>query len=144
MSRRTRAAMTTWTYELAEPTSTYLITLQIGMYESHRLAERPVPMHAVAAGTGCKRNFDHDFGSQPEMMKLFVKLFGPYPLSTGYTVVVTDDDLEIPLEAQGISIFGANHCDGHRGVGAADRPRTGPPVVRQFGHRAALARHLAA
>ena len=48
------------------------------------------------------------------MMKLFVKLFGPYPLSTGYTVVVTDDDLEIPLEAQGISIFGANHCDGTR------------------------------
>jgi aminopeptidase N len=48
------------------------------------------------------------------MMKLFNKLFGPYPLSTGYTVVVTDDDLEIPLEAQGISIFGANHCDGSR------------------------------
>ena len=51
---------------------------------------------------------------QPQMMKLFVKLFGPYPLSTGYTVVVTDDDLEIPLEAQGLSIFGANHCDGTR------------------------------
>ena len=48
------------------------------------------------------------------MMKLFVKLFGPYPLANGYTVVVTDDDLEIPLEAQGISIFGANHCDGER------------------------------
>jgi aminopeptidase N len=55
-----------------------------------------------------------DFGRQPQMMKLFVRLFGPYPLSTGYTVVVTDDDLEIPLEAQGISIFGANHCDGQR------------------------------
>ena len=31
MSRRTRAAMTTWTYEQAEPTSTYLVTLQIGV-----------------------------------------------------------------------------------------------------------------
>ena len=30
--------------------------------------------------------------------------------------LVTDDDLEIPLEAQGISIFGANHCDGDRGA----------------------------
>ena len=49
------------------------------------------------------------------MMKLFTKLFGPYPASTGYTVVITDDDLEIPLEAQGISIFGTNHCDGERG-----------------------------
>ena len=77
-------------------------------------------------------------------MKLFVKLFGPYPLSTGYTVVVTDDDLEIPLEAQGISIFGANHCDGQRECGAADRPRAGAPVVRQLGDRPALARHLAA
>ena len=29
--------------------------------------------------------------------------------------MVTDDELEMPLEAQGISIFGANHCDGTRG-----------------------------
>jgi aminopeptidase N len=113
-SRRTRAAMTTWTYELAEPTSTYLITLQIGMYEAYRLQKSPVLMQA-ALPARLKRNFDHDFGRQPQMMKLFVKRFGPYPLSTGYTVVVTDDDLEIPLEAQGISIFGANHCDGSRG-----------------------------
>ena len=113
VSRRTRAAMTTWVYEQAEPTSTYLITLQIGEYEAHRLAKSPVTMNA-ALPQRLRRNFDHDFGRQPQMMKLFVKLFGPYPLTTGYTVVVTDDDLEIPLEAQGISIFGANHCDGRR------------------------------
>jgi aminopeptidase N len=112
-SKRTRAALTTWTYELAEPTSTYLVTLQIGEYASHRLAKSPVPMHA-ALPQRLKRNFDHDFGRQPDMMKLFIELFGPYPMSTGYTVVVTDDELEIPLEAQGISIFGANHCDGRR------------------------------
>jgi aminopeptidase N len=112
-SRRTRAAMTTWTYELAEPTSTYLVTLQIGVYEAYRLQKSPVLIQA-ALPSRLKRNFDHDFGRQPQMMKLFVKRFGPYPLSTGYTVVVTDDELEIPLEAQGISIFGANHCDGNR------------------------------
>ena len=113
VSKRTRAALTTWTYELAEPTSTYLVTLQIGEYQSHRLAKSPVPMHA-ALPHRLKRHFDHDFGRQPDMMKLFIELFGPYPMATGYTVVVTDDELEIPLEAQGISIFGANHCDGHR------------------------------
>ena len=113
VSRRTRAAMTTWVYEQAEPTSTYLVTLQIGEYDAHRLAKSPVPMNA-ALPQRLRRNFDHDFGRQPQMMKLFVKLFGPYPLATGYTVVVTDDELEIPLEAQGISIFGANHCDGQR------------------------------
>ncbi len=115
LSRRVRAGMTTWTYEQAEPTSTYLITLQIGMYGRHRMAKNDVQMHAVLPDR-LRRNFEHDFGRQPQMMKLFIKLFGPYPLSTGYTVVVTDDDLEIPLEAQGISIFGANHCDGDRGA----------------------------
>ena len=114
ISRRARAGMTTWTYEQAEPTSTYLITLQIGMYEMYRLQKSPVLMQA-ALPARLKRNFDNDFGRQTQMMKVFIKLFGPYPLSTGYTVVVTDDALEIPLEAQGISIFGANHCDGRRG-----------------------------
>ncbi len=113
LSRRPRAGMTTWVYEQAEPTSTYLVTLQIGMYGVHKLPKAPVPMQAMLPDR-LLRNFDHDFGRQPQMMKLFVKLFGPYPLSNGYTVVVTDDELEIPLEAQGISIFGANHCDGSR------------------------------
>lgn len=113
VSRRVRAGYTTWTYEQAEPTSTYLATLQIGDYESYKLAKSPVPLYA-ALPPRLKRNFDHDFSRQAQMMKLFIKLFGPYPLSSGYTVVVTDDDLEIPLEAQGLSIFGANHCDGSR------------------------------
>ncbi|KAA0104138.1 M1 family metallopeptidase [Mycolicibacterium sp. P1-5] len=115
VSRRVRAAHTVWTYEQPEPTSTYLITLQIGMYGTHKLPKSQVPMHAVLPDR-LRPDFDHDFARQPQMMKLFVNLFGPYPLSHGYTVVVTEDDLEIPLEAQGISIFGANHCDGKRGT----------------------------
>ena len=116
VSRRARASQTVWTYELPEPTSTYLVTLQIGRYEMARLpksAKTSVLMQA-AVPARLRREFDHDFGRQPEMMDLFVGLFGPYPLANGYTVVVTDDPLEIPLEAQGISIFGANHCDGTR------------------------------
>lgn len=112
-SRRVRAGQTVWVYEQPEPTSTYLATLQIGMYSAHRLAKAPVPMQAVLPDR-LRTNFEHDFARQSEMMKLFVRLFGPYPLSSGYTVVVTDDELEIPLEAQGISIFGSNHCDGNR------------------------------
>jgi aminopeptidase N len=113
LNRRARAGMTTWTYEQPEPTSTYLVTLQIGMYGRHRIAKNGDQMHAVLPDH-LRGNFEYDFGRQPQMMKLFVKLFGPYPLSSGYTVVVTDDELEIPLEAQGISIFGSNHCDGQR------------------------------
>lgn len=114
VSRRARAAQTVWTYEMPDPTSAYLATMQIGMYRLHRTPKTPVPMQAVVPDR-LLDNFNHDFARQPAMMKLFVKLFGPYPLSAGYTVVVTDDPLEIPLEAQGISVFGSNHCDGHRG-----------------------------
>ena len=78
-----------------------------------RLGTAPVQMRA-ALPERLRRDFYEDFARQPEMMELFVELFGPYPLANGYTVVVTDDDLEIPVEAQGISIFGANHCDGTR------------------------------
>ena len=113
VSSRARASQTVWTYEQPEPTSTYLVTLQIGVYESVRLARTPVAIRA-AFPERLRENFDHDFARQPDMMELFVELFGPYPLADGYTVVVTDDALEIPLEAQGISIFGANHCTGTR------------------------------
>ena len=113
VSRRERASQTVWTYDQPEPTSTYLVTLQIGRYDTALLATAPVPITA-ALPERLRGDFDHDFARQPEMMKLFIELFGPYPLAGGYTVVVTDDPLEIPLEAQGISIFGANHCDGTR------------------------------
>lgn len=114
VSRRVRAGQTVWTYEQPEPTSTYLATLQIGMYSIHQLPKAPVQMQAVLPDR-LRARFDHDFGRQQAMMKLFVKLFGRYPFAAGYTVVVTDEPLDIPLEAQGVSIFGANHCDGTRG-----------------------------
>jgi len=113
ISRRARASQTVWTYEQPEPTSTYLATLQIGVYEMERLARTPVPIQA-ALPARLRSDFERSFARQPEMMELFIELFGPYPLANAYTVVVTDDVLDIPLEAQGISIFGANHCDGTR------------------------------
>ena len=113
LARRVRAGQTVWTYEQPEPTSTYLATLQIGMYAAHRLPKAPVAMQAVLPDR-LWPNFEHDFARQKAMMKLFIKLFGPYPFAGGYTVVVTEDELEIPMEAQGVSIFGANHCDGTR------------------------------
>ena len=63
-------------------------------------------MAAAVPGRRSAAGFEAAFGRQPEMMALFVELFGPYPFAA-YTVVVTDDELEIPLEAQGLSTFGA-------------------------------------
>ncbi|BDZ51905.1 peptidase M1 [Frondihabitans sucicola] len=112
--RTTRSGRTTWEYVQKEPTSTYLATVQIGRYELVPAVLAGVP--GVLAGPPALRSrIGHDFGSLPEMMTCFESLFGPYPFE-GYTVVVTEDDLEIPLEAQGMAIFGANHADGRSGA----------------------------
>ena len=108
--RRVRASRTTWVHDQPEPMATYLATVQIGRYEPVVVASRPVPQYA-AIPSRLRRNFHVDFGRQPEMMALFEELFGPYPFRS-YGIVVTDDPLEIPLEAQGLSVFGANHVDG--------------------------------
>ena len=146
LSRTSRASRETWVYEQAEPMATYLATVQIGRYELLTLnAERPsghVPQYAAvpaslaaAARTALAR--------QPDMMRTFTNCFGPYPFPE-YTVVVAGDVLEIPLEAQTLSIFGPNHLAAGLGVAAADRARARPPVVRQLADDGHLERHLAA
>jgi aminopeptidase len=116
MRKQIKASQTTWVYEQSEPMSTYLATIQIGPYQKHRIgsAHGPVSMQAIVPAR-LRTEFEYDFARQPQMMDLFIERFGPYPFES-YTVVVTDDELEIPIEAQGISIFGANHCDGRRGA----------------------------
>jgi aminopeptidase N len=112
-SRTALASRVRWVFDQPEPTATYLATVQIGRYEPVRMSGGPVRQRALVPGPLTQR-FRHDFGRHNEMMALFVELFGPYPFAA-YTVVVTADNLEIPLEAQGMSVFGANHLDGHRG-----------------------------
>jgi aminopeptidase N len=142
VSRRIGASTTTWVYERPEPTATYLMSVQIGRYDdvdmtapgmigpgpqagpSYRMSLRhgrdaevesvlgAVPQRA-AVPARLRRNFAHDFGRQGRMMDLLQWLFGPYPFGE-YVVVITDDDLDDPIEAQGMSIFGANHVDGRR------------------------------
>jgi aminopeptidase N len=99
-----------WVYEEPAPMSTYLATVQIGRYAELTLG----PAQRAAVPRPLLKAFRHDFGRQPEMMTLFTELFGPYPFGE-YAVVVTGDELEVPVEAQGVSIFGSNHVDGRRG-----------------------------
>jgi aminopeptidase N len=111
-SKRVRAAQTAWVYEQVEPMPTYLASIQIGQYKQISLASKPSPVSGLVPSR-LEENFGVDFGQQTEMMAAFVEMFGPYPFPQ-YTVVVTDDELEIPIEAQSFSTFGANHCDGSR------------------------------
>ncbi|GAA3026904.1 M1 family metallopeptidase [Gordonia defluvii] len=105
----TKATQTTWVFEQTEPMTTYLASIQIGRYESVSLATKPVPVELVAPRS-LRTAARERFAPQVEMLTVFTELFGPYPFPR-YTAVVTEDPLEIPLEAQGFSTFGANHCD---------------------------------
>ena len=100
------ASTTTWVYEQREPMSTYLATVQIGRYVVRPVTGSSVPMSAVLPQRHVG-HYDRAFGRQPEMLDFYARLFGPYPFAA-YTVVITDDELEIPLEAQGMSTFGSN------------------------------------
>jgi aminopeptidase N len=100
------ASTTTWIYEQRESMATYLATVQIGRYVVHPVEGSSVPMSAVLPHRLLHR-YDSAFGRQPEMLDFYARLFGPYPFGA-YTVVITDDRLEIPLEAQGMSTFGSN------------------------------------
>lgn len=111
VTTRRRAATTTWVYEQPEPTATYLATVQIGRYDRETLSRRPI--QRLALPSRLRDAAAHDFARQPAMMAEYERLFGPYPFAE-YVSVVTDDDLEDPVEAQGLSIFGANHVDGAR------------------------------
>ncbi|GAA3447698.1 aminopeptidase [Planomonospora venezuelensis] len=110
VERRRTAAATTWVYEQAEPMAPYLASVQIGRYQQTGLGPRMRAFHPAKLA----RRVRNDFGRQDRMMAAFTERFGPYPFAS-YTVVVTEDELEIPVEAQGMSIFGANHVDGARG-----------------------------
>ncbi|MEE2033899.1 M1 family metallopeptidase [Rhodococcus chondri] len=110
LHKTSRSSRTTWVYEQPEPMATYLATVQVGHYETRKVAVTPVPQYAVHPPR-LRAQFDKDFARQPQMLELFTRLFGPYPFAH-YTALVTDDDLEIPIEAQGLSTFGANFCDG--------------------------------
>lgn len=129
VSRISKSSRNTWVYEQAEPMATYLATVQIGRYELVPLNDSaqpavalpthagprspgvPVPQYAAvppalasAAKAALARNH--------EMMSAFEARFGAYPFPQ-YMVVVADDELEIPLEAQTLTIIGRNHL--HQG-----------------------------
>jgi aminopeptidase N len=109
LARTARGSQTTWVYEQPEPMATYLASVQIGQYELIDVAKKPV-LQRAAVPHRRRGPFADRFSRQPAMMSVFEKLFGPFPYSE-YVIVITDDELEIPLEAQGMSIFGANFLD---------------------------------
>ncbi|MEU5675377.1 M1 family peptidase, partial [Micromonospora sp. NPDC047753] len=71
--QRRGASGTTWVYERREPTSPYLMSVQIGRYEVVDLAVGGVVQRA-AIPPALRRNVDHDFGRHGEIMSTLQRL----------------------------------------------------------------------
>lgn len=106
VEKRRGSSSTTWVYEQTAPMATYLAACQIGRYDVTEL-EAEVPMRSLTPRPADPEGYAAAFGAQPEMMAYFSRVFGAYPFAS-YTCVITDDELEIPLESQGMSTFGRN------------------------------------
>lgn len=122
----------TVTAESTVPVATYLAALHIGAYEQTALAGdgrvrvfAPVPLRSQVARA---------FLDVPRMMAVFESAFGPYP-QEDCALVVTMDELEIPLEAQGMAVFGVNHL-----VPAEQRLIAHELAHQWFGNSVGLAR----
>ncbi|MDQ1131059.1 M1 family metallopeptidase [Microbacterium sp. SORGH_AS_0888] len=95
-------------FESDVPTATYLAAVHIGAYREEEL-ELPAGIPGIlATPPALAADARRAFADVPRMLELFAEAFGPYP-QVSCTLVVTADDLEIPLEAQGLAVFGANH-----------------------------------
>lgn len=103
-----RGASRTWRFAQTAPMAPYLATVQIGRYQEVR-QKGSVPLRVLCPEGLRGPAFDASFGQTPRMLACFEHEFGPYPFED-YTTVVTDDELEIPLESQSLSTFGRNHC----------------------------------
>jgi aminopeptidase N len=125
----------TWTFVDDLPTASYLVALHIGRYRSEPLPLGNVP-GTVFYPAELRSRVLADLAGVPDMLVLFKRCFGPYPMDR-YDIVVTPDELEIPLESQGMAVFGANHLDG---AGSSERLVAHELAHQWFGNSVGIAR----
>ncbi|MFF7683832.1 M1 family metallopeptidase [Microbacterium sp. NPDC007973] len=132
-----RGGRVTTTFTSDVPTATYLAAVHVGRYRTRPLAgsgDGVIPPVSVTAPPALTSAADRAFATVPDMLRLFDRLFGPYP-QEACSLVVTADELEIPLEAQGLAVFGMNHL-----VPAAQRLVAHELAHQWFGNSVGLAR----
>ncbi|WP_025156791.1 M1 family metallopeptidase [Leifsonia aquatica] len=113
VEHRVAAGRGSWLFERDEPTATYLAAVQIGRYALEPRRSGGVEV-VLAYPPALTKRVLADFAPLGRMLECFQERFGPYPFPS-YTVVVTEDPLEIPLESQAMATFGESHVDGRGG-----------------------------
>lgn len=138
LTKQRSASTTNWVFERREPTPSYLMGVHIGQYEELELGANP-PQRALFPER-LRESLPAEFGRQDQIMARFQDWFGAYPFGE-YLVVVTNDELDDPVEAQGLSVFGANHADGS---GASERLVAHELAHQWFGNSLTVAdwRHI--
>lgn len=135
VGKKRSGSTTTWEFDLPQPTPTYLVAINLGRYEHLEMTGGAVPVRAYLPAE-LKRDFRVAFARQVEMLDVFTDLFGPYPFDE-YKIVVTDDELEIPLEAMGMSTFGRNTVEAGRGEAGTGEAGTGEErlIAHELAHQ---------
>jgi aminopeptidase N len=112
LARKRHGAKRTWVWNAPEPMASYLATVDIGKFETHRYRTHGLWMYDAldpdlfdeAAGGPRSPTFgeiaDGSFHRQGEILGFLERRFGPYPFSTGGGIVDDYDNLLFALETQ--------------------------------------------
>jgi aminopeptidase N len=104
VERRNDGSQTTWSYRATEPMATYLATATIGQFRIDRSKVAGIPS-VVAVDPRVAKGSRAALKKQDKMLRLWSKLFGPYPF--GQTGVIVDFAPEVgyALETQTRPLF---------------------------------------
>jgi len=89
VKRTKRGARTTWLWKLETPQPAYLVSLAVAPYVETRAKAAGVPLRFYAFA-GQERAARRLYGRTGDMMKVFSRLFGPYPWREYSQVVVSE------------------------------------------------------
>lgn len=99
---------TTYTWQMAQPMASYLLTLSVGRYSLYeQVGPDDLPISNYFP-TPLADALSRIFENQPDMIAFYSERFGPYPFDSFGSLVVADPQFHYALETQSRSTFSTN------------------------------------